>query len=519
MLSKLLGTLAVQRLLLIGYSALAIGLPLNKIVLSLATILLALITLLDFNKKDYCRKIQGNKLIQVLLLFLFIHLLSYFWSDNSSYFWKDVNAKLPFYTLPLVFVLKPIRNTKELHIILGSFLLSLLVTSCINFIVFYNCHPTADTREMSLFLSHIRYGLMLVFGVVICFFWLKAKAFKFKMAAIVLMFWFFIYIYFSEIFSSYLILFVVILILGINLAVSSKKIVIKGITYSFLAGLTGSLLYTFTYYFFIDIKPIPIPKKDERTAKGNRYDYSSEKSTTINGTPVYTYICGLELKEEWAKRSTKNLFEKNQRGYENYYILIQYLASKGFLKKDARSMAKLSDKDIQNIEKGINNCCPEKNSGFIKRIKNLREELFESDPNGKTVRQRIEYLTAGSSLFLSNPIIGVGSGDLEDAFLNYYHQNNSKLLIENRLRTHNQFLTYFISFGLIGGSIFLFFIIKSLCFFTKEKITVGFIFLVIMFFSFLSEDTLETQMGATFFGLFYGLFISVSGITDKNEHF
>lgn len=517
MLSKLLGTHAVQRLLLIGYSALAIGLPLNKIVLSLATMLVALITLLDFNKNDYYQKIKDSKLLQVLLLFLFIHLLSYFWSDNSSYFLKDLNAKLPFYTLPIVFVLKPIRNKKELHMILGSFLLSLLVTSLINFIVFYSYHPKADTREMSLFLSHIRYGLMLVFGITICYFWLNSKENKYKFIPLILISWWMIYIYFSEVASAYVTLLIIILFLSFQIIKSTSKLFIKRSIYFLLFGLIGTISSIFIYYFFIDVKPYPIPKKYERTAKGNFYDYNEHKKTFINQVPVYTYYCDRELKQEWAKVSKKGILDKNPSGYENLFILIQYMASKGFLKKDAQTFQQLSTQDIKNIENGIHNCCPEKNTGFIKRIKILREELFDSDPNGKTVRQRIEYLKAGVEIYKSNPVIGIGSGDIADVFSTYYLQNDSRLSLENQLRTHNQFFTYFISFGLIGGLIFVYLIVISFQWFKRQQIQLATCFLIIMVLSFLSEDTLETQMGATFFGLFYGLFISSKNLLTPSH--
>jgi hypothetical protein len=267
------------------------------------------------------------------------------------------------------------------------------------------------------------------------------------------------------------------------------------------------------YYFLIDSNTIPYPKINEKTALGNHYDFVANKSTRINGTPVYTYICGYELKEEWSKKSTKGIFEINPSGYENYYILIQYLASKGYLKKDAETFNKLTVHDIKNIESGINNCCPSQSRGLLNRLIKLREEFYEQDPNGKTIKQRFEYVKAGYSIFIKHPLLGVGSGDLDDAFKSHYKETNSTLKIENRLRTHNQFLTYFISLGLVGGILFIYLIYKSFIYFYQQQIQLGFYFLILISISFLSEDTLETQMGATLFGLFYGLFIS----SKKNE--
>ena len=518
MLSKFFGTTFVHKLTLFAYCSIAFGLPLNKIVLSLATILLAFIVLFDSNFKKSIQKIFQNKILLLLIAFICFHFLSLFWTNNYNYFWNDFNSKLPFYVLSIVFVLKPIGSKTELYLIFSSFIFSLFITSIVNFSVYYFSNHSNDIRFMSLFLSHIRYGLMIVFGTVLCYFWFINKKLRLKWIPIILIFWFIFYTYISEVFSAYIILIFIAFYLTLKQLKKNTTSKFKNIIYISSFGILIVLTSFILYYFFIDITPIPIPKKNEKTALGNEYYYESTKTTRINETPVYTYICGIELKEEWAKVSKKGIFDKNPSGFENYYILIQYMASKGFLKKDAESFKKLNNKDIHNIENGIYNCCPEKNIGFIKRIKTLREEIYEPDPNGKTVRQRIEYLKAGFSIFKSNIVYGASPGDIDDLFQQYYSKSNSHLKIENRLRTHNQIFTYFISFGMIGGSLFLFILFKSLIFFKKENCIIASIFLLIVIFSFFSEDTLETQMGATFFGLFFGLFISSPSLLKEHEN-
>jgi hypothetical protein len=518
MLSKLFGTNFVHKITLLAYCSIAFGLPLNKIVLSLATILLAFIVLFDSDFKKSIQKIFQNKILILLIAFICFHFLSLFWTNNYNYFWNDFNSKLPFYALPIVFVLKPIDSKTELYLIFSCFIFSLFITSIVNVSIYYSKNNFNDIRYMSLFLSHIRYGLMIVFGTVLCYFWLINEKLRLKWIPIILIFWFIFYTYISEVFSAYIILIFIALYLTLKQLKKSTSFKFKNIIFISSFGILIVFTSFIGYYFFIDITPIPIPKKNEKTALGNEYYYESTKTTRINETPVYTYICGIELKEEWAKISKKGIFDKNPSGFENYYILIQYMASKGFLKKDAETFKKLNHKDIQNVENGINNCCPEKNIGFIKRIKTLREEIYEPDPNGKTVRQRIEYLKAGFSIFKSNFIYGSSPGDIDDLFQNYYLKTNSHLKLENRLRTHNQIFTYFISFGIIGGLIFVYLLLKSLSFFRKEKIILATIFMLIVILSFFSEDTLETQMGATFFGLFFGLFISSTSILKEHEN-
>jgi hypothetical protein len=517
MLSKLIGEKRVYSLLLIAYSALALGLTFNKVVLSLATILLFLIVLLDFNFQNYKKAILQNKIIQVLLLFLLLHLLSFFWSENVEYFLKDLNSKLPFYTIPLVFVLKPIREKKQTYIIFATFLFSLTLLSLINFISYYGWRKTEfdDIRNLSLFVSHIRFGLMLVFGIILSTFWLYSKELKFKIIPILLIFWFLIYTYFSEVLSSYLALFGVIFVAIIYKIFKSEN------KKKYILALTILVVSLFTSFYILKTnieKTHTKPKLNELqkyTKGGNEYEHYLEHNHFINGNLVFVNISGKELFRDWSKYSKTSLNDTAQNGNSIYFTLIQYMTSKG-LKKDAEGLRKLSKKDFKNIELGKVKF-KDDSDGFLARLNTIFNEFYDDNPNGKTILQRVEYLKAGKSIFFKNLIFGVGSGDLQDEFNKQYEQSNSKLLPENRLRTHNQIFTYFISFGIIGGFIFLLLFYVSIRYFIRSDNFLALLFTSEILISFLSEDTLETQMGATFFALFFGLFISSTKILkDEN---
>jgi O-antigen ligase len=192
------------------------------------------------------------------------------------------------------------------------------------------------------------------------------------------------------------------------------------------------------------------------------------------------------------------------------------MTSKG-LTKDAVGLKKLSKSDIKNIELGKHKYNDDED-GIEVRIRTLFNEFRDDNPNGKTILQRIEHLKAGSNIYQKNPIFGIGSGDIQDEFDRYYEATNSKLLPENRLRTHNQIFTYFITFGLVGGLLFLSIFFLAYKHFFKTKNLLAILFTTIILLSFLSEDTLETQMGGTFFALFFGLFISLPDKILKDEN-
>jgi O-antigen ligase len=87
-----------------------------------------------------------------------------------------------------------------------------------------------------------------------------------------------------------------------------------------------------------------------------------------------------------------------------------------------------------------------------------------------------------------------------------YDQRNSPLTKERRLRAHNSYLTYYLTFGILGFLFFVYFQLKFILQQWKWKQWVGLLFGCIVFVTFLFEDTLESQMGITLFAFFYSLF-------------
>jgi O-antigen ligase len=104
----------------------------------------------------------------------------------------------------------------------------------------------------------------------------------------------------------------------------------------------------------------------------------------------------------------------------------------------------------------------------------------------------------------NNAWIGVGTGDVRDEIEKQYQIDNSILSDEYRLRAHNQFLTFLVSFGIIGLIVFVLSIIYPLFKITDSYLYLSFV--VIALLSMLTEDTLESQAGVTFFA-FLNIFL------------
>jgi O-antigen ligase len=129
------------------------------------------------------------------------------------------------------------------------------------------------------------------------------------------------------------------------------------------------------------------------------------------------------------------------------------------------------------------------------------------NPSGHSVTQRLLYLEAAAGIIRQHWLAGVGTGDILDAYHDYYRDTNSILTEKWRLRAHNQYLTFVVTFGIIGFLwIMLSFILPV---FREDKWGNYFfiMFFLIGFLSMLNEDTLETHIGISFFAFFYSLFL------------
>jgi O-antigen ligase len=111
------------------------------------------------------------------------------------------------------------------------------------------------------------------------------------------------------------------------------------------------------------------------------------------------------------------------------------------------------------------------------------------------------------NIFLQHFWTGVGTGDVQKAFDEEYGQENSRLSKEFRHRGHNQYLTFALTFGIGGFLFFIFSLFYPIFKMKKQSDYFYATFFVIAFISMLTEDTLETQAGVTFFAFFNSFFL------------
>lgn len=119
----------------------------------------------------------------------------------------------------------------------------------------------------------------------------------------------------------------------------------------------------------------------------------------------------------------------------------------------------------------------------------------------------------GLEYFKSNPLFGIGPGDLEDEMIKTYHDKYPDVKV--RKQPHNQFLHTLACSGILGLITFLlaFCIPLINAFKTNNKFFV--VLIVATFASFMVESPLETARGTALIAFWLGIFLSKKEIKYK----
>jgi hypothetical protein len=483
----------------------------------------------DFQHK--LSRFWHNKAAVFLVAFYLLHVVGLLWTSDFDYALKDLRVKLPILVMPLVLSSMEPLDRKRFNLVMLVYVLSVFVATLFSSVSYWR-NDYEDIREISRFISHIRFCLNIVFCIAIIGWYMvktkvpepaegpfkKVPPFGVKVAIDrflqwFLLFWFVYQIYIFESLSGYVILATIAIVSAVyaflrwkksrgwHIAVSVAALVAIGVVF---------LVVQCEIRPILKMEPVDFATLDKQTAQGNDYWHDTIYNPVEDGKYVGLYYCQKEMQETWSQRSTMPFNGTTTTGENLEATLARYLTSKG-LRKDAQGVMALTDEDIRNIEQGIANYNNWKHPGLRAR---LSATLFEynlycrfNNPNGGSLSQRIEYTRASFHIIRKHPWLGVGTGDVPQAFAQAYDEIQSPLSEEYRFRAHNQYLAIAVAFGLMGLAFFLFVLLYPWCASRKNHTYLYMVFLVIMLLSMFPEDTLETQAGAMLFAFFTSLLL------------
>lgn len=496
-----------------SFALIAIGMPSTKVLMSFGLVFAIANWIFEGNFREKWQLIRTNKLLQLLILFYLLLILGLFWSWDIGQGLKDIKSRLPLLVLPLILTTSPPMDVKNVHRLLYLFLASLCVTSVFNVLYFNNVfgsYVADDIRGLSRFASHIRYGLLISMGFGICI-WFQISNKKILLGHLLLAFWFTFYTFYSQVLSGTFAYFLIVLLVVFFLLYKVRK----WIGFSFLGIVLVGILVVLLQILNLSYENVDCDKLPEYTALGNKYDHDCQVYSEINGKGILVNYSQDEYCIEWRKISTLDPMGLDKRGEILRMTAARYLTALE-LTKDAKGIQQLTKQDVKNIEDGFT-YPNERNEFFMPRLYGVKYQILNNQfPNGHSLLQRIEHWKAASHIIKHNWLYGVGTGGNQKAFDQAYDQLNSPLFPENRLRSHNMYLAYTISYGVFGGLFFL--IILGVTFYVayRTQNLLGVMFLLIACSSFIIEDTLETQLGVTFFGFFLAILMYSNRIKRAN---
>lgn len=445
-----------------------------------------------------------------------IHIIGLTYTSDFNYALNDLRIKIPLFIMPFVIYTATPLTTKQFLTVLRFFVMACFAGTIVSVYVWlgFSKRVITDTRQISIFISHIRFSLLIAISIFACVYFITKtdKTIWFKILLAALVAWFIVFLFILESMTGLSVGAIAAVAYILNYLIRKKK-------YTVVAAVVVSMFIVTTLatnYFIKEIKNlnteelIDFKNLPERTAKGNLYQHEMFKGDIENGHRIFMFVAHDELKTEWNKRSLIPFDSLDNQKQILKYTLIRYMTSKG-LHKDAEGMELMTDADITNVEKGIGSIVQLTQTGLKGRINTTIWELNNymqgGNPSGHTLTMRVEFWKASLNVIKNNLIFGVGTGDNKIALDKYYETSKSQLSKQWWLRSHNQYLAIGVSFGLLGLLIFIFSLVYPIMVTNKIGNYFYFTFLIMAVFSFLSEDTLESQAGVTFFAFFNAYFL------------
>ncbi|MCQ2279580.1 MAG: O-antigen ligase family protein [Bacteroidales bacterium] len=468
--------------------------------------------ILEWNWKEKWERMKQNRLAMILALFFFCFGYTFIGTTNAAATWYDWLSKTPFFYFPVVVAstAKPELRWQRF------FLLAFSIATCVGAalcVIIMQAKGLIDVRQGGLFISHIRFSICAVLSTLFCLHFALQKngyPLSIQLCCILMSVWLVAYLFYTQVATGILLLSLSFIITFFYYLFKKKEVhgraiilIVSGLICIALA--TSFTVVTYQYFHYDKNKEIGLPAF---TARHNPYTHLSAQNTDSqiveNGNKLGLYVCEIELREEWGKRS-KVPYDSVSK------TLIRYLNSMGE-HKDAQGMESLEADDIINIEAGIANVDYLQQFGLKKMLypTYFTFSLYKKYgiTSNSSLLQRYELWQAGAQAFLHQPITGYGMACNKAAINQELEKRNSELKPD--MGAHSQFLTY----ALMGGiPLLLCFLCLLFAPFFDKKRKISFLYILffaVMAISMLYEDTLETTTGINLFLLFNSFFLFCS---------
>lgn len=469
--------------------------------------------------REKIKRLSSNKAVLLFFAFFLFHIIGILWSSDYTYALKDIRIKLVLLLIPLILASSRSLDHQQIKLLLQLYIVGVLVISFFSFWKYlgWSDEVIIDKRQLSIRISHIRYGLMIAFAAFCCIYYALKNKSNWRFIYFCLAAYFVISLLLFQFYTGITIFFIISSLFLLKSLFEKELSIFAKILSAVILSLMISIPAIIFYDVYKDFRYVPDEFNYDqdalnvKTESGNTYTHNLELPYKENGYYVWRFINYGELEREWEKRSELPFDSRDKKGQELKHTLIRYMTSLG-LKKDSAGISKMRDKDIAAIEQGIANVYFVENNHIKGRIhstlyeiKNYRKyEVAE----GFSIAMRLEYWKTALKIIDNNTYFGVGTGDIQKSFNELYRQKDS--LLRNKdywRRSHNQYLSSWVQLGIPGFVLLILMLFYPLFQRGTKNNFLFLAFIALSCLSMLTEDSLETQAGATLFTVFYSLFL------------
>lgn len=486
---------------------------------SVAYFLLLINWILEGRFGEKWKLARTNRALQAFLLLFLIHLLGLLWSEDLSSGLLSIKIKLPLALMPVVLATSVSLSRRQVQRILLFFSLGVLASSLGSMMKLAGWldGEVNDFRELSLFMHHVRFSMLIVMAMLISCYYLFIKRASVSRAEgiyyLISLLWFIFFLVILKSLTGMVISIMLAFFVLLRLVLEIRDQVIR-----FMALVVVIIIPLFSVVYlgyavnrFYNFDKLNVEELDRNTIEGNPYAHQIGLNDVENGHYTWIYVCDRELEREWSQVS-EIPYRDGRSGNDNSLrtTLVRFLTSKD-LRKDAAGFRQLGEEDIRAIEQGVANHIYLDHFKFYPRVYELIWEIYRYkqgyDPNNKSVVMRYLFLEAGWNIARTNLLFGTGTGDLRKDFKSYYESVDSPLEAQWRRISHNQYLTFMITFGIPGLLLCLFALVGPLFLNMRQHSFLATGFLILILLSMISIDTFERAFGVGFVAFFYSLFI------------
>ncbi len=461
-----------QQILFFCLVIVAIALPTSRAALSIIQILMFVNWLIEGHFKEKGRRFIRQQPAVYLTAIFFLYVIGLLWSQDVGHGINSVlKNKIPYLSLIFIASSSPALPMKKVRLLPVLFVCAVLFTTVLGFYLFLS-DPLRGPRDLSPFIPHVHFSMMIVLAIALIPWLMKAfrpdKAIYYAAwAAALWLLGFLLIMSTLTAIISMLLVSVLLILYDLKQRQFQRQTAIIG---SFSVIMLVSMAFT-VLYVSRPLRQEIDPGKAEMAAtsrQGNKYTHHEDKTQRENGHLVFYFIVEEEVSASWNERSDLDFYGSDKSGNEIKYTIYRYLSSKG-LKKDREGIEKLSDRQIEAIERGVpNHLYLEWPNVFVRThqtLWELQEYRRTGNPRGGSMAQRIETWKATIHAIKERPLLGWGTGGHLEAIYFGLSQMDSLYQHFDLRHSHNQFLHVLVTFGPVGfiaffGLLFLF-VIRS----------------------------------------------------------